>query len=292
VLASCGATIEVHTACPKLDAQDERGRWILHLGTRPGESEALERGAELQRRLLELRPQAAVPRPLASGTFEGLALHCERRLTGWPADRRAISSADAARWLDQAASFLAGLRVPGAEPLGARDIAACCSAWRELAREHLRSSAAATTVERLTAEALAQLAQEVLPSVLVHGDLRPRHLLVDARSDVRGWIHWSLGERAGPPGLDCIHLHLHLEAMRRREPLGGPLQRLLAAGQRELSEHAALWRYARDLDLSKSALLAIARLHPLYLASIAGRFGQKPPSGWLAAQLGPLAGSS
>jgi len=126
----------------------------------------------------------------------------------------------------------------------------------------------------------------------MHGDLRPRHLLVDGRSKVTGWIHWSLGDSAGVPGLDLIHLHLHLEAMRRREPLGVALQRLLAAEDSERREHQPLWRYSSALGMSRSALLSIARLHPLYLASIAGRFGQPPAAGWLAAQLGPLVGSS
>jgi hypothetical protein len=293
VLGSCGATIEIHTACPKLAGADDRGRWVLHLGTGSGERQALERGARLQRRALELCPHAFVPRPLASGTFEGLDLHCERRLPGWPADRRrSLSSADAERWLEQSASFLAGLRVPDADPLGPRDIAERCSAWRELARDPLRSTAAAHTVERLAAEALPKLAGEALPPVLVHGDLRPRHLLVDAHSNVSGWIHWSLGERVGLPGLDLIHLHLHLEAMRRREPLGAALRRLLGAEISERPEHQPLWRYASAVGNSRNALLSIARLHPLYLASIAGRFGPRPGAGWLDAQLGPLAGSS
>jgi hypothetical protein len=293
VFASCGATIEVHTACPALDAADPRGRWVLHLGTQSGESDALQRGAGLQHRALELDARAAVPRPLAFGVFEGLSLHCERRLPGWPADRRAISSADAGRWQDQASSFLAGLRVPGAAPIAASDIASRCRTWRELAREQLRStSAASRCVERLAVEASSTLAGLALPAVLAHGDLRPRHLLVDSSRQVRGWIHWSLGEAEGLPGLDWIHLHLHLEAQRRRETLGAALQRLLAAEQVDLPEHAALWRYASALGLSRSTLLAIARLHPLYLASIAGRFSHPPSPGWLAAQLGPLAGSS
>ncbi len=80
--------------------------------------------------------------------------------------------------------------------------------------------------------------------------------------------------------------------MRRREPLGAALQRLLAAEDSERAEHRPLWRYASALGMSRHALLCVARLHPLYLASIAGRFGQPPAAGWLDAQLGPLAGSS
>jgi Phosphotransferase enzyme family len=224
--------------------------------------------------------------------IEGLAVHCERRRAGWPADRRAFSAGDAARWLDQAATFLAGLGLPGADPLGSGALAMRCGTWRELASQQLRSSTAARSVERLVEQACTRLAGVELRAVVMHGDLRPRHLLVDGRSNVTGFIHWSLGDSAGLPGLDLVHLHLHLEAMRRCETLGAALQRLLAAEDSERPEHQPLWRYSSALGISRNALLSIARLHPLYLASIAGRFGQPPAAGWLAAQLGPLVGSS
>jgi aminoglycoside phosphotransferase (APT) family kinase protein len=260
VLASCGGTLEVWTAA----GRGAGGRWRLHLATRSEHVPALEHGHRLQAELRRDAPGTPVPEPLALAQTAGLWAVCERRVDGWPLTAR--RARDPAPLLRQVSRALAGLARGEPRTLARRDVEQALEGWRaECARP---DPAFDRRAERM-GESLAGL---ILRDVALHGDLRPRHVLVDGACRLVALVHWSLGRARGWPMLDLVHLWLHL----RRAASGTSLGRLLAlAAERsglEPWERALFDEHAAWMGLDRDAWRMLLCAWPLHAASVAGRF--------------------
>ncbi len=289
VLASCGNTCEVLTTS---GAPKAGGAWRLHLPLRPDHRAGLERNHLTLEIVRERFPRLRAPAPLFCGELEGLWLSCERRLPGWPADRCRLGAHALDRLLLQAAAELARLQVRPAQPLESGELESGLERLRASAAPSLSSSAGAETLRRLEHDARALLAGLALPRVLVHGDLRQRHLQVDRSGRLIGLIHWGVSSPEGLPGLDLVHLTVHLRAQRDRSGLDRAWRGLFDRTARTRDERAAWSAYTEALEIDPRAMEAALRLYPLFLATIAYSYAQAAPPGWLERQLGLDRGAS
>ncbi len=288
VLASCGNTCEILTRSvePKSD-----GGWRLHLPLRADHRAGLERNHATLEIVRERFTRLLAPAPLFCGDLDGLWLTCERRLPGWPADRCRLGARALGRLLREAAAELARLQVRPDRQIDLGELESGLERLRAAAAPSVSSEAGAETLRRLEHDARELLDGLALPRVLVHGDLRQRHLQVDRSGRLLGLIHWGVSAPEGLPGLDLVHMTVHLRAQRERSGLDRAWRALFDRGARTLDESAAWDEYTQALEIDPRAMEAALRLYPLFLATIAYSFSQAAPPGWLERQLGLASGA-
>lgn len=287
VVGTRGNTCVVMTAVPGVDEDDPRGRWLLHLPLHLPH----RRGLEVHYRALErMRAWSAglpVPEPLFMGEVDGLWLVCERRLPGWASNHLLTSREAADAILEQLVDHLARLVVRPARPLSEQDFARVVDPLYDDTLRSVRHDAAlCAELERRRAEARRLLLGRSLPLVFAHGDVRAKHVQVDASGRVLGFLDFGTVVEEALPGLDLMHRVVH-DRKQLEGQVDGEVWRDLCDPQRlRIGERRALERYARLLDLDPRAMQSVAQSYPAFVGAVVDRYAPFVRPDWFRRHFG------
>lgn len=269
VFATRGNTSVILSALPGRGEGDPAGRYALHVPLYLPHAPGLDLHLGALRRVRDSFPDVPVPEALFSGALEGLWISAERRVGGVPAQHLVGDPELADRILLQAAEHLARLVVRAAEPLSEADFEMLVAARVESIARSAPDADTRAALERLGREARAALVGAPLPRVIQHGDLRAKHVQVDARGAVLGYVDWGTASMADLPGFDLLHLFVHDTKQRTREGDGAIWRRLLAGQGLRPAERAALDLYADRVGHGRDLARDLAALYPVVVGAIA-----------------------
>ena len=271
---------------PADGAQGERGRWCVHVPLEPSQDLQVAQHARTLALLRREHAGVPVPEPLFEGRAAGLYLSAERRLGDLSAPQLSGDRAARANLLADASRHLAQLvRGPAVvcdelafERLLGRRFA--------LVASHARVASTLSELERLRAAAREALLGRSFPRVLMHHDLRGKHVAVEPDGRVLGYLDWGTADREGLPFYDLFHLVVH----ERKQALG------LSAGEAwrqvrdrrglEPDELAALDGYVAALDLDPEVAAALGAIYPVIVAAMAETHWNYSRPRWLHREFG------
>ena len=272
LIGTRGNTCVVMTAVPGADPASPRGRWLIHVPLHLPHRRGLEVHFHALERMRSDFPGLPVPEPLWMGEADGLWLTCERRLPGWASNHLVTDRPTADRVLEQMADQLAEMVVRPAQPLGEADFEHLVSPLFDDTLRAVRDDALRAELGRRRDEARRQLVGRNLPLVYAHGDVRSKHVQVDAEGRVIGYLDFGTVVEPALPGLDLMHRIVH----DRKQLTGardGETWRELSDPQRLwIGERRALDRYAKRLELDPRALQAVAQVYPVFVGAIIERY--------------------
>lgn len=286
LVATRGQTAVVMTSVPGAREDDPAGRWCLHVPLCPAQVVQVERHMRTLERLRAEHPAVPVPEPLFVGELEGLWLSCERRLPGMTAPHltgeleptRALY-ADAVRHLNE-------LVLEPAAPCDEQLFERLLGARFELVRRHAAVDSTVRKLQELRERARAALLGRRLPIVLMHQDLRSKHVQVDPGGRVLGYLDWGTADDCGVPGFDLLHLIVH----ERKQEAGlgaGEAWRIVREGT-ELRPHerAALEQHTAAIGLDQDLMALFADCYPVLVAAMAEANWDYSRPRWMHRQFG------
>jgi aminoglycoside phosphotransferase (APT) family kinase protein len=277
IVATRGNSAVVHTG--------DGAAWTLHIPLAPKNVPQVELHFRTLGEVRARFPGVPVPEPLFFGTLEGLTFSCERRLPGWTAPQACGDQPRIARMLGQVADLLPKLVVRAARPLDEADFEAQIAARFRLVIEHAAVPSTIERLERMLADARAQLLGRPMPLVFYHADLRAKHVQVDAQGNVLGILDWGTAEQQGLPYFDLLQLVVHEVKQEHGLSAGEAWRRVLA---RELRgyERECLERYCAEIGLDAQVARAIEELYPVLVAAMAEKNWDFSRPRWLQRQFG------
>lgn len=271
-----------------LGAPDEEGagRWTLHVPLSPAKRAQCERHFERLGELPARFPDLPLPEPLFAGELDGIWLSCERRMGGLSAPQLSGQRGPLGRMLRECAQLLGRLVVVPRLEVDAARFERILGRRFELVARHAAEPATLAELERLRGEAREQLLGRSLPLVLVHGDLRGKHVQVRPDGALLGLLDWGISELEGLPAFDLLHLVVHERKQERGLGAGEAWRACLDPETREEHEQRALADYARAVGLEPDLLELLARIYPVLVSDIAERNWDYSRPRWLARQFG------
>lgn len=284
-IATRGLSIVLLTE-PRDGAAGERGRWCVHVPLEP--SQDLQIAAHARTLALLRREHAGVPvpEPLFEGRAAGLYISCERSLGPLTAPQLSGDRAARARLLADAARHLAQLVRAPAQPCDEAAFERLLGRRFALVAAHARVASTLAALERLRERARALLLGRAFPRVLMHHDLRGKHVAVERDGRVLGYLDWGTSDPEGLPLFDLFHLVVH----ERKQALGlsaGEAWRQVRERERlDADELAALDGYARALELDDDYVEALGAIYPVLVAAMAETHWNYSRPHWLHREFG------
>jgi len=286
VVATRGNSIVVHTR-PAGDSRDDpnedTGAWTLHVPLSPHQRALVERHFV---RLGELRrsfPHVPVPRDLSALEVEGLFVTVERRLPGLSLSQLGTSPPGV---LPAVCEALTELVVEPARTFDDATIDELVTAKVEAIVRHVRDARTASRVRELGRRTQDALAGRRLPLVLQHADLRPKHVLVDARGALTGIVDWGSSTSLDLPYFDALHVVVQARKQEEDLPPGGAWELARTPPRLSDDERTALRRYGQRLEIDGRSLRAIEDGYPIWVAAQAERTWDYSRPRWLHRQFG------
>jgi aminoglycoside phosphotransferase (APT) family kinase protein len=286
LIATRGQTAVVLTSAASRDPEDPRGRWCLHVPLCPAQEVQVERHIRVLRLIRERYSGVPVPEPLHWGRLEGLPVACERRLGGLTAPQitGAIERTD--RMLGEVAARLGELAVEPAAPCGEQRFEELIGRRFALVARHARVESTLREVERLRARAREALLGRSFPLVVMHQDLRGKHVQVSEDGALIGLLDWGTADERGLPYADLLHLLVH-ERKQAEHLTAGEAWRLVLDGKTlRPAERAALDAYRSALGLDAETCAAICSIYPVLVAAMAESHWDYSRPRWLHEQFG------
>jgi SAM-dependent methyltransferase len=272
LIGTRGNTCVVMTAVDDADPSDARGRWVLHLPLHLPHRRGLEVHFRALERMRRDFPGFPVPEPLWMGEADGLWLTCERRLPGWASNHFLVDRASADPILEQMADHLAHLTVRATRTFSDEDFARAVEPLFDDTLRAVRDAALRGELARRRDEARRQLVGRALPLVFGHGDVRSKHVQVDASGRVLGYLDFGTVIEPTLPGLDLMHRIVH-DRKQLEGTSDGTTSRELSDPQRlRIGERRALERYARNLSIEARSLQAVALVYPVFVGAVIERY--------------------
>lgn len=285
-IATRGQTAVVLTARPEADAHDPRGRWCLHVPLCPAQEAQVERHVRVLRVLRQRAPEVPVPEPLHWGRIEGLPVACERRLDGLTAPQLTGATQRTDRMLGEVAARLVHLAVEPAAPCSEQRFEELVGRRFALVARHARVEGTLREVERLRARARELLLGRSFPLVVMHQDLRGKHVQVTPEGALLGLLDWGTSDEHGLPYADLLHLIVH-ERKQAEQLSAGDAWRLVRDGRGlRPAELAALETYRSALGLDAQTCEAITSIYPVLVAAMAESHWDYSRPRWLHEQFG------
>ena len=281
VMGTRGNACVVHTR-----AGESGDGWTLHVPMCARRAKGLARHFGFLELLRDRHPEVPAPEPLFQGEVEGVWLTCERRLPGWAAHHLAGDEALADRVLEQAAGHLAGLISRPAAPFGPADLEEHIEPRFELLLGAVREPASRAALEGLRRRAREELPGLAVPLGLSHGDLRAKHVQVDGRGRVLGYLDWNAAAREDLSYWDLLRLLVHNRKQSARQEEGGIWRRLARREGLRAGELGALELYRLRTGLDRRAARVLEHLYPVFVGSVAERAWAYSPPGWFGRQFG------
>lgn len=286
LIGTRGNTAVVMTKPMRGHSDGVRGRWLLHLPLYQGH----QRGLALHAHFLELLtrdfPQVPVPELLHCGEAGGLWSSCERRLGGWSAHHALTDGASSDQLLALVGEHLAQLQVAAGEPLTEQQYDEEIQPLFEDTLGGVRDTALRDSLKRRSNELRLRLVGRVLPRVVVHGDLRAKHIQLGHRGEVLGYLDWGTSLERGLPVLDLVHLMVHNRKQLEQRSEGEIWRELINPQTLRPRERDVLKAYTRSLDIDDRVAQALVELYPLFVGATAERWWPATRPGWFRRQFG------
>jgi len=229
----------------------------------------VERHMRTLEHLRAQRPGVPVPEPLFDGELEGMWLSCERRLPGLTAPHLTGDVPATKRMLLDASEHFAQLVLERDALCDDELFERLLGARFELVARHARVDATVRRLEELCQRARATLVGRRLPIVLMHQDLRSKHVQVDEDGRVLGYLDWGTADETGVPGFDLMHLIVH----ERKQEAGlsaAEAWRIVREGdQLRPHEREALQSHAAAVGLDQDLLELVGECYPVLVAAMA-----------------------
>lgn len=277
----------VHTTPRDADAQETgHGRWTLHVPLSPQKEHLVRTHDRFLRALRARFPSVPVPEPLFIGELEGVTLSCERRLAGLTAPHLTGERDATARMFDDVARDFAQLVCEPPVPLSAARFEALLGARFRRVRDHAAVRSTALAIERMLDELRERLLGATLPLVLYHADLRAKHVQVDARGGVLGYLDWGASEEAFLPYVDLLHLVAHQRKQEENCSAGRTWQLVRERDGLREHERRPLEQHARELGLGDDVRAALELAYPVLVAGMAERNWDYSRPRWVHRQFG------
>ena len=246
------------------------GALALHLALHAHHRSNLARHAAGLAHLRAAHPRVPVPAILFAGPLAGVWLTAERRLAGVAA-HQGLDARRAEALLANVGLHLAALGSAPPRPLDAAESAALVERRFERVRARIAGAEARARLERLAGEVREAFAGLALARVFQHGDLRAKHVQVDAAGRVLGYLDFATHQENDLPLLDLLHLWVHVE-----KQLSGRADRAswraFQAGELGDGAGRAFEAYARSLGLGADERRALALFYPVWIGWIAETF--------------------
>jgi hypothetical protein len=284
LLATRGNCSLVQTRLLGSGDEERAGRWTLHVPLSPTQRAQCERHFSQLEALPARFPGLPMPEPLFAGELEGVWLTCERRLTGLSAPQISGRRDAVRRMLREASAHLTDLRVEPRRTVDAAGFEQLIGRRFELAARYAAQPSTQSALERLRAEARERLLGRDLPLVLVHGDLRGKHVQVTPDGAVLGYLDWGISEPVGLPAFDLLHLLVHERKQEQNLTVGAAWRGVRDPATRRAEEQQVLSDYARAIGLEPELLEALVRIYPVLVADIAERNWDYSRPRWLQRQ--------
>ncbi|HIG10078.1 MAG: phosphotransferase [bacterium] len=268
-VATRGNTALVQTAVPGANPEEPEGRWTLHIPLSPQQERQISRHHEVIERLWSPQAELPVPEPLFHGVLAGLSLSCERRLAGFGAPELSGDKACLDRTLDDIAGHFAGLAVGATEVLDEAGFAKHFDERFDLVRRHCGHASTARAILRLRDQTREQVLGLEVPLVLFHADLRSKHIQVDGRGRVLGYLDWGSSLDASLPYTDLLLFLIHEYKQSRDLAMPVAWRSLVEKGPLRPTEKEKLQGYAAALGLDEGYCRALEGCFPIFVAAMA-----------------------
>ncbi|MEZ5977839.1 MAG: phosphotransferase [Planctomycetota bacterium] len=259
------------------------GRWVVRFPMGPDQERQTRRhGAHLER--LE-RLDLPAPRLLFQGRVDGVFLQVERRLDGINAAQLVDERDRQERTLPGCSRLLARLRTTEPVPLAETELERLVVARAELVARRAgreETAAALRTIGRECADALRGVA---VPRVLLHGDMRAKHVAVAPDGEVLGLLDAGCARERDLPYFDLLNLVLHDRKDDAGSDLGSAWREALAHALPEPMERA-LDDHAARLDLPRVYTDAMRAAYPIFVGHSAESCWDYSRPRWIHRQLG------
>ena len=285
LVATRGNTALVQTHRPGADTEDPAGRWSLHVPLSPQQERQLDRHHAVIERLWQSK-QLPVPEPLFRGTLGGVSLSCERRLGGLTAPQLSGDPEKVERTLNDLVEQLSSVVVRSARPLDEEDFERYFGARFDLVARFCGRPETERALGRLRERTRERVLGLELPLVLYHADLRSKHLQVDPRGRVLGYLDWGSSLDADLPYSDLLQFLVHELKQSRCETARQAWEGLGAGGPVSATERSLLDHYAGRLGLSKELQGAMEDCFPVFVAAMAEANWDYSRPRWLHRQFG------
>ncbi len=281
LIATRRNTAVIHTS----GADQESGRWTLHISLCPNNVPEFAWHARSLADLRERFPALPVPEPLFAGEIDGIPLTCERRIRGWSAAQIG-GGRPMATMLAETAAHFARLVVRPAAPLTVEEFDAWIAPRFELVARHAAVPSTIANLERLLAQTRERLVGRPLPLVRCHADLRSKHVQVDEDGHVLAYLDWSTNEPAGLPYYDLLHLMIHQRKREDQCSAGDAWRRVCAREELTDHERACLDSYARTIGLESDVARALEALYPVLVGAMVEKNWEYSRPRWLHRHFG------
>jgi aminoglycoside phosphotransferase (APT) family kinase protein len=269
LIATRGQSAVALTASASGDPEDPHGRWCLHVPLCPAQEVQVERHIRLLHRIREQNPDVPVPEPLHWGRIEDLPVACERRLGGLTAPQLSGETACTDRMLGEVAARLVQLVAEPAAPCDERRFEELLARRFALVARHVRIDGSLREIERLRARTREVLLGRSFPLVVMHQDLRGKHVQVTPQGGLIGLLDWGTTDERGLPYVDLLHLLVH-ERKQAEGLTAGEAWRFVRKGRvLRPAERTALESYRTALGLDAEYCAAITDIYPILVAAMA-----------------------
>lgn len=282
VTGTRGDTIVVQTALAGGRAGEPAGRWTLHVALVRAHEEGLRLHLRMLALLRERFPGVPAPEPLFAGPIDGLWLSCERRLPGTSAIHQVGRRARAEAILGRVAGHLAQLVVRPPATFSEADFDELLEPAFELVARGAADAGTRAALAGMRARARAGLVGHDLPRTLCHGDLRAKHVQVDAAGEVLGYLDWGAASDCALPYYDLLHLFVHDRQQARGRTEGEIWRALVAREGLRPAERAAFERYREEVGLDEEAARALEAIYPVFVGRTAETHWRWSRPRWLA----------
>lgn len=138
-----------------------------------------------------------------------------------------------------------------------------------LAADRMRDARIAERIHALAKGAAAQLRGLRCPLVISHGDLRAKHVLVDAAGTVTGILDWGTAREPNLPLFDLLHFIIHDHKQQFESTLDEAAMRVVFGGEADEGAENAIRQYCAAIGLDAAARRACEWLYPLEVAATA-----------------------
>jgi len=284
LIATRGQSAVALTASASGDPEDPRGRWCLHVPLCPAQEAQVERHIRLLRMLRERYPGVPVPEPLYQGRLEDLPVACERRLGGLTAPQLSGETSCTDRMLVDVTARLVQLVAEPAAPCDERRFEEILARRFALVARHVQIDGSLREIERLRARTRELLIGRSFPLVVMHQDLRSKHVQVTPQGELLGLLDWGTTDERGLPYVDLLHLIVH-ERKQAEDLTAGEAWRLVRKGRvLRPAERDALETYRSALGLDAQYCEAITDIYPILVAAMAESHWDYSRPRWLHEQ--------
>jgi len=222
--------------------------------------------------LKEEFPWLPLPHSYGANTHGGIWYSAEERLGGLTAGQICGDHRRVERMLQDVSGHLSKLTTRAPDKFTERDCARLVGERVRRVVEKAKEPSTIAALREMERRAREALVGEVFPLVRSHGDLRSKHVQVDADGGVLGYLDWGSTVGQDLPLFDLLHLIIH-ERKQESGVTPGEAWRLLEGdgGSLRSYERAALDSYASALELPAAVVRAIEGIYPLLVADVAER---------------------